>query len=104
MTGTELGTGHAMMQAMLHVSDNADVLIVLGDVPLISLDTMRRLTESGADLSVLSVLLDDPTGYGRIVRDDAGQVRRIVEQRDADDIERALSMSSASRCSTIRLT
>ena len=85
-----LGTGHAMMQAMLHVSDNADVLIVLGDVPLISLDTMRRLTESGADLSVLSVLLDDPTGYGRIVRDDAGQVRRIVEQRDADDIERAI--------------
>ena len=63
-----LGTGHAMMQALPHVSDNANVLVILGDIPLISVETMQRLVQSEADLTVLSVLLEDPSGYGRIVR------------------------------------
>ena len=85
-----LGTGHAMMQALPHVSDNANVLVILGDVPLISVETMQRLVQSEADLTVLSVLLEDPSGYGRIVREESGQVLRIVEQRDADDREQAI--------------
>jgi len=84
------GTGHAVMQAMPHMREMDRILVFYGDVPLIRPTTLQRLMEAAAatDLGVLTALLEDPTGYGRIVRDPAGRVVRSVEQRDAtaDDL------------------
>lgn len=88
----QLGTGHAVAQALPHIAGDAPVLVLYGDVPLIAESTLRRLADaagSGA-LGLLTVTLDDPTGYGRIVRDAAGRVTRIVEQKDASDEERRI--------------
>ena len=86
------GTGHAVMQAMPAIPDDAMVLVLYGDVPLVQLDTLARLVaEAGEDsVSLLSVMLPDPTGYGRIVRDGSGRVVRIVEHKDANAKERAI--------------
>jgi bifunctional UDP-N-acetylglucosamine pyrophosphorylase/glucosamine-1-phosphate N-acetyltransferase len=86
------GTGHAVMQAMPAIPDDAMVLVLYGDVPLVQLDTLARLVaEAGDDsVSLLSVMLPDPTGYGRIVRDGSGRVVRIVEHKDANAKERAI--------------
>jgi bifunctional UDP-N-acetylglucosamine pyrophosphorylase/glucosamine-1-phosphate N-acetyltransferase len=87
----QLGTGHAVLQALPHLDPAQPTLVLYGDVPLIGSATLSRLREIAADgLGVLTVDLDDPTGYGRIVRED-GQIRRIVEERDASDDERAIS-------------
>jgi len=88
----QLGTGHALMQAMPEVPDEALVLVLYGDVPLIGADTLRALIEAaGTDrLALLSAELADPTGYGRILRDAAGRVARIVEQKDATAAEAAV--------------
>ncbi|ROR34326.1 bifunctional UDP-N-acetylglucosamine diphosphorylase/glucosamine-1-phosphate N-acetyltransferase GlmU [Inmirania thermothiophila] len=87
----QLGTGHAVAQALPAVPDEARVLVLCGDVPLIGTATLRALLEAAADgVGVLTVELADPTGYGRIVRDAAGRVRAIVEERDADEAVRAL--------------
>ena len=86
------GTGHAVAQAS-HLMDDEDlVVIAYGDVPLIKADTLRRLADSlqGADFSILTTLLDDPTGYGRIVRED-NAVSCIVEEKDADDTIRQIN-------------
>jgi bifunctional UDP-N-acetylglucosamine pyrophosphorylase/glucosamine-1-phosphate N-acetyltransferase len=90
------GTGHAVMQAMPHVPDDHLVLILYGDVPLVQLDTLARLVAAagGDAVSLLSVMLPDPTGYGRIVRDGAGNVVRIVEHKDANAKERAIHESN----------
>ena len=86
----QLGTAHAVMQAMPRVSADADVLLLYGDVPLVRAATLRRLLEAARDgLAVLTAELDDPAAYGRVVRDASGQVKRIVEQRDASAAERA---------------
>lgn len=78
------GTGHAVAQAIDAVDDSAQVLILYGDVPLISPTSLRRLLQAAPDgLALLTVELEDPTGYGRIVRDDAQQICAIVEQKDA---------------------
>lgn len=81
----QLGTGHALMQAMPHVADDALVLVLYGDVPLIDAETLRQLLALGGPNAVglLTVQLADPTGYGRIIRNARGAVQRIVEQRDA---------------------
>jgi bifunctional UDP-N-acetylglucosamine pyrophosphorylase/glucosamine-1-phosphate N-acetyltransferase len=81
----QLGTGHAMQQAMPGTPDDNQVLVLFGDVPLLQPDTLRvLLAETPADdMAVLTVDMDDPTGYGRIVRENGG-VRRIVEEKDAD--------------------
>ncbi len=82
----QLGTGHAVAQAMPQIADDAMVLVLCGDVPLISSTTLQALC-SQADannLGVLTVELDNPHGYGRIVRNAAGQVERIVEEKEAD--------------------
>ena len=87
------GTGHAVQQAMPGVPDDHLVLILFGDVPLVQAATMQRLVDAAADgeaLGVLSVRMQDPTGYGRIVRDRAGTVARIVEHKDANQKERAI--------------
>jgi bifunctional UDP-N-acetylglucosamine pyrophosphorylase/glucosamine-1-phosphate N-acetyltransferase len=79
------GTGHAVMQAMPQVPDDHLVLVLYGDVPLINLQTLQQLIALAGPrvMSLLTVMLDDPTGYGRIIRDRRGQVRGIVEQKDA---------------------
>jgi bifunctional UDP-N-acetylglucosamine pyrophosphorylase/glucosamine-1-phosphate N-acetyltransferase len=80
----QLGTGHAVQQAMPRVAPDADVLIVYADVPLVRPETLRSLAAAAGDgVAVMTAELADPTGYGRIVRDGSGNVARIVEQKDA---------------------
>ena len=81
----QLGTGHAVAQAMPNVADDELVLILYGDVPLVRPDTLRALiAAAGAkSMSLLTVMLDNPTGYGRIVRNTRGAIQKIVEQKDA---------------------
>ena len=89
----QLGTGHAVQQAVPHLDPEAAVLILYGDVPLIRAETlaaMRLIADEGA-LALLSVNLVNPMGYGRIVRDAAGRVARIVEQKDASADELAIT-------------
>ncbi|WP_072459070.1 bifunctional UDP-N-acetylglucosamine diphosphorylase/glucosamine-1-phosphate N-acetyltransferase GlmU [Pseudomonas sp. NFACC49-2] len=88
----QLGTGHAVAQAVPFISADT-VLILYGDVPLIEVDTLQRLLEhvTPGQLGLLTVELDDPTGYGRIVRNAAGQVTAIVEQKDANEAQRAIT-------------
>jgi len=82
----QLGTAHAVLQASTNISDESVVLILYGDVPLIKAETLESLIKnvSGNDASLLTVQLDDPTGYGRIVREN-GKVISIVEDKDASD-------------------
>lgn len=89
----QLGTGHAVQQAVPELPDEGTVLILNGDVPLIEQDTARKLVEAcgGDRLALLTIELADPTGLGRIVRDAAtGQVRAIVEHKDASEAQRAI--------------
>ena len=87
----QLGTGHAVLQALPQVSPDADVLIVYGDVPLVRPATLKRLVEGArGGVAVLVAELADPSGYGRIVRDYAQRVARIVEQKDATASELAI--------------
>jgi bifunctional UDP-N-acetylglucosamine pyrophosphorylase / glucosamine-1-phosphate N-acetyltransferase len=87
----QLGTGHAVLQALPQVSSDADVLILYGDVPLVRPATLKRLVEGArGGLAMLTAELADPSGYGRIVRDAAQRVERIVEQKDATASELAI--------------
>ncbi|HSW52960.1 MAG TPA: bifunctional UDP-N-acetylglucosamine diphosphorylase/glucosamine-1-phosphate N-acetyltransferase GlmU [Sulfuricaulis sp.] len=82
------GTGHAVAQAMPRVADQATVLVLYGDVPLIRAQTLQELlSAAGTGLALLTAELDNPAGYGRILRDPAGQVVRIVESKDASPAE-----------------
>lgn len=87
----QLGTGHAVQQAMPETPDNNRVLILFGDVPLLTSATCQRLLEETPDddMAVLTVDMDNPTGYGRIIRE-RGDVRRIVEEKDAGPEEKAV--------------
>jgi bifunctional UDP-N-acetylglucosamine pyrophosphorylase/glucosamine-1-phosphate N-acetyltransferase len=86
----QLGTGHAVMQAAPHLDDSVPTLVLYGDVPLTRSATLKRLcAAAGAGMAVLSVELDDPQGYGRIVRK-SGALTRIVEQKDASPAEQAI--------------
>lgn len=89
----QLGTGHAVQQVIPHLASNEKVLILYGDVPLTRLTTLKKLLAAAesTDLALLTVTLPDPTGYGRIVRDQQGAVSRIVEQKDAKPAELAIS-------------
>ena len=87
----QLGTGHAVQQASSRLTPDADVLIVYGDVPLVRPESLKRLLEASRDgLAVLTAEPADPGGYGRILRDAAGRVSRIVEQKDTSEAERAV--------------
>jgi bifunctional UDP-N-acetylglucosamine pyrophosphorylase / glucosamine-1-phosphate N-acetyltransferase len=80
----QLGTGHALAQALPQVARGAQVLVLNGDVPLIRADTLKRLVAaSGKGLAICTSDLSDPTGYGRVVRDARKRVRRVVEHKDA---------------------
>ncbi|MCC2617126.1 bifunctional UDP-N-acetylglucosamine diphosphorylase/glucosamine-1-phosphate N-acetyltransferase GlmU [Aestuariibacter halophilus] len=87
----QLGTGHAVQQAVPALKDDEDVLILVGDAPLIKAQTLRQLIEvkQNADVALLTVELDDPTGMGRIVRD-GDNVVAIVEHKDASDAQREI--------------
>ncbi len=88
----QLGTGHAVVQALPHLLPGGDILVLYGDVPLIEAATLRSLVAAAAPgaLALLTQQLEDPQGYGRIVRDGSGRVARIVEEKDATAQERAI--------------
>ncbi len=88
------GTGHAVRLALAGVPDSARVLVLYGDVPLVRAATLRELAAAPASLAVLAAAQDDPTGYGRVELDDAGRVRGIVEERDADARQRAIRLTN----------
>ncbi|MFC5429051.1 bifunctional UDP-N-acetylglucosamine diphosphorylase/glucosamine-1-phosphate N-acetyltransferase GlmU [Paraburkholderia denitrificans] len=95
------GTGHALAQALPLLDTSVPTLVLYGDVPLTRASTLKRLADAArlagervaknkAGYGILTVTLDNPTGYGRIVRDAAGKVVRIVEQKDASEAERRI--------------
>lgn len=88
----QLGTGHAVAQALPRVPEDDVVLILYGDVPFVGLETLQGLVERASlgQLAVLTAELDDPAGYGRVVRGTGGGILRIVEHRDADEDELAI--------------
>ena len=87
----QLGTGHAVQQAMKQASGTGDVLILYGDVPLVRPASLKRLIEAARDgVAVMTTEVQDPQGYGRIVRAANGDVERIVEEKDAKADERAI--------------
>ena len=87
----QLGTGHAVQQAAPNINDNEDVLILVGDAPLIRKETLSALqaVKASCDLALLTVELDDPTGMGRIVREN-DNITAIVEHKDATDAQREI--------------
>jgi len=88
----QLGTGHAVLQAIPKVPDDHVALVLYGDVPLLSRQTLTQLLAltGPRQVALLTMTVEDPTGYGRIVRDAQGRVQRIVEQKDASAEERAI--------------
>ena len=89
----QLGTGHALMQALPFLPEQGTVLVLYGDVPLIAATTLRRLVElcQGKHLALLTQALKDPTGYGRIIRNSAGEVTAKREQKDASIHEKTIT-------------
>ena len=88
----QLGTGHAVEQAMPQVPDDAKVLVLYGDVPLITAASLQRLLDAPGRLAVLAAELPDPAGYGRILRDPEGRAAAIVEHKDADQEQRRVRL------------
>ena len=86
----QLGTGHAVQQTISVLDSNAKSLILLGDVPLLSVETCQKLIEKTKALGLLTVTKHDPAGYGRIVRDATGAVTAIVEHKDATPEQRSI--------------
>lgn len=88
----QLGTGHAVQMALAHVSDDQPSLILYGDVPLTSAKSLSPLIDAArrGHVGLMTLVLQDPKGYGRIVRDHSGEVSRIVEEKDADESIRAI--------------
>ena len=88
----QLGTGHALQQALPHLATDGLTLVLYGDVPLTRRETLARLLEMAGSghMALLTAEFPDPTGYGRIVRGADGRVERIVEQKDASDAERQI--------------
>ena len=89
----QLGTGHALRQAISHVSPGALVLVLYGDVPLIQTDTLLTLINScgSGNVAVLTAELENPTGYGRIVRDSSKRIIGVVEEGDASCVEKKIN-------------
>tara|TARA_B100001250_G_scaffold399845_1_gene409677 strand:+ start:1348 stop:2655 length:1308 start_codon:yes stop_codon:yes gene_type:complete len=86
----QLGTAHAVKTAAHLIKDGEKVLVLYGDVPLISSRTIAALIDSGQECTLLSMILTDPTGYGRVVTNDHNQALKIIEQKDASDDERLI--------------
>ena len=92
----QIGTGHAVLQALPQIPDAHRVLVLYGDVPLLRGATLQALLTAATrgELAILTAKLSDPTGYGRIVRDAEGQVARVVEQKDASAAELRIDEAS----------
>ncbi|GLQ48320.1 bifunctional protein GlmU [Dyella lipolytica] len=88
----QLGTGHAVGQALRNVPDDAQVLVLYGDVPLTRADTLQRLVQTEGGLTMLATRVANPQGYGRVMRDGNGLVRAVIEEKDADDNQRAINL------------
>ena len=87
----QLGTGHAVQQAVAYLDDDANTLILLGDVPLVdAVDCQKLLSQASDKLAILSFNKADPTGYGRMIRDAHGQIRAIVEHKDATALQQKI--------------
>ena len=86
----QLGTGHAVQQAMPHLADAGQTLVLYGDVPLIQHSTLHQMLQAAGGLVLLTVDLDNPAGYGRIVRNEQGDVLSIVEEKDASPEQREI--------------
>lgn len=90
----QIGTGHAVMQAIDQIDDQGNVMILCGDTPLITSDTikgfMNRHEENKNHISVLTFMAENPENYGRIVRNDQGEILRIVEEKDANEDEKLI--------------
>lgn len=90
----QLGTGHAVMMAEKQIPESGTVMVLCGDTPLITKDTLKQFLqfhrEEKNSISVLTAIVSDPTGYGRIVKGEEGQLLRIVEQKDASPEEREI--------------
>jgi len=88
----QLGTGHAVAQAMPAIPDEADVLVLYADIPLLEAGVLHDLVGSASTgIKVLTMHIDKPAGYGRIVRDETGSISGIVEERDASEVQRAIN-------------
>ena len=89
----QLGTGHAVQQVMTDIPDDHTVLVLYGDVPLITAATLQQLVAAAADtgFALLTVHLEQPDGYGRVVRDDHGRITAVVEHRDATPAQLTIS-------------
>ena len=94
MQKEQLGTGHAVMQALDFIEDANEVIVLCGDTPLITKETLKIMLDFHREkqnaITVLSTIMQDPTGYGRIVRDDKGSLLKIVEQKDASEAEKQI--------------
>ena len=88
----QLGTGHAVGQALRDVPDNAQILVLYGDVPLTRADTLQRLIQAEGSLTMLATRVENPQGYGRVLRDGNGLVRAVIEEKDADETQRAINL------------
>ena len=88
----QLGTGHAVGQALRNVPDDARVLVLYGDVPLTRAETMQRLVQAESSLTMLATRVANPHGYGRVLRDGNCLVRAVIEEKDADDTQRAINL------------
>jgi bifunctional UDP-N-acetylglucosamine pyrophosphorylase/glucosamine-1-phosphate N-acetyltransferase len=87
-----LGTGHAVEQALGEVPDDARVLVLYGDVPMTRVGTLQQLVEAEGGFSLLTMRLAEPRGYGRVLCDGNARVRAVVEEKDADDVQRAVNL------------
>jgi bifunctional UDP-N-acetylglucosamine pyrophosphorylase/glucosamine-1-phosphate N-acetyltransferase len=87
----QLGTGHAVQQAMPHLVGEGSTLVLYGDVPLIQTGTLHQMQQAGSGLVLLTVNLANPAGYGRIVRNEQGGVTGIVEEKDASPGQREIN-------------
>ncbi|MCN4143640.1 MAG: bifunctional UDP-N-acetylglucosamine diphosphorylase/glucosamine-1-phosphate N-acetyltransferase GlmU [Thiohalomonas sp.] len=89
----QLGTGHAVQQAIERVNDSANVLILYADVPLLNTETLNKLLEAKQDSSIalLTANLNNPQGYGRIVRNSDANIEKIVEEKDASEVIRQIT-------------
>lgn len=88
----QLGTGHAVMQAMPNIADSSTVLVLYGDVPLVNTQTIKSLVDTAkeTEIAVLTLVTDKPQGLGRIIRDEHGKVTAIVEEKDATDAQKQI--------------
>ncbi len=105
MQQEQRGTGHAVQQALPAIPDDDRVLILYGDVPLTRLETLAELLSEDQGVGLLTVELDNPTGYGRIVRE-SGEVVAIVEEKDANDAQKAITETNtgimSGRCGDLK--